>query len=156
MWLDQTDKKSNNYRRLSSYMTDTSNFLVAEAQLAVDLASVYANDLDTHWLPLIGKEEESWKDESDWGSYRASWKSIGDRGPRRDCLDCGKHYSCAENRSRGTHSTFAATRFISSFFFFSWFLKKKKHNFIRLENLFPHLSRVILDQLLVLLSMIDN
>jgi hypothetical protein len=29
-------------------MTDSSNFLVAEAQLALDLASVYANDSDTY------------------------------------------------------------------------------------------------------------
>ena len=29
-------------------MTDTSNFLVAEAQLALDLASVYANVLNTY------------------------------------------------------------------------------------------------------------
>ena len=29
-------------------MTDTSSFLIAEAQLALDLASVYANDSDPY------------------------------------------------------------------------------------------------------------
>lgn len=114
-WLDQTDnlKESNNHRRLIwlILLIFLSPKLWSPLILQVCMQVVRC----LYWLLPIGKEEESWKNESDWGSYRTSWKSISDRDSRRDCLDCRKHYSCAENRPRGTHSTFVATRFISFF-----------------------------------------
>ena len=77
---------------LISLLQKLSSFLILQVYLKI--IQIYTDFFS-------GKEEESRKNESDWGSYRTAWKNISDRGPRWGCLDCGKHHSCAENRSRG-------------------------------------------------------